>query len=195
MNTDNKTEKATPKQVQFLHGLYRTLSWDEEMYRSMLDYNFGVNSTSDLTKQQAFKFITSLRKIIEQLDERVTDKQIYLIRKLWAVIDYSEGKEGDVHLNAFLKKYYNKIGLPGLTKQEGIKLIKQIGQMTKQAEARKGKTTILKKRTHCSRCGSLIMWVQLSDGRREAFDCEEQAIPMQKNGAKVRYLATDFHKC
>jgi hypothetical protein len=180
---ETNVEKATLPQVKYLHGLYRQLNWDEEMYRSMLHHNYGVKSTSDLTKGQAFNFIINLQKIVKQLDDRVSDKQVYLIRQLWKVIDYSDGKEGDVHLNVFLKKYYHKSTLPALTKQEGIKLIKQIGQMTKQAEARKGKTTVLKKRTHCTFCGELIMWVELSDRRREAFNCDQDG------------KATDFHKC
>ena len=183
MNTDNKIEKATPGQVKYLHGLYRQLSWDEEMYRSMLAHNYGVNSTVDLTKGQAFKWIATLKDIINQLDDHITDKQVYLVRQLWKVIDYSEGREGDVHLNAFILKRFKKVSVTVLTKQEGIKLIKQIGQMTKQAEERKGKTTVLKKRTRCTHCNSWIMWVELSDRRREAFDCDDDG------------KATDFHKC
>ena len=188
------TEKATEKQVKDLHILYRKLYWGEETYRSMLNHNYGVDSTTDLTKAQAFAWISKLTKIIEQLDDRITDKQVYLVRELWNVIDYAKGKEGNVHLNVFLKKYYNKPVLALLTKQEGIKLIKQIGQMTKQAEERKGKTTVLRRRTKCVHCGKLIMWVQLKDGRREAFDC----APSTSSGGdsnKIEYVATDFHKC
>ena len=180
---ETNVEKATHNQVKFLHGLYRQLGWDEEMYRSMLAHNYGVNSTVDLTKGQAFKWIATLTNIINQFDDRITDKQVYLIRQLWKVIDYSEGREGDVHLNAFILNRFKKISVTVLTKQEGIKLIKQIGQMTKQAEERKGKTTVLKKKTHCKYCNALIMWVELSDRRREAFDCDEDG------------KATDFHKC
>lgn len=180
---ETNVEKATQNQVKYLHGLYRTLCWDEEMYRSMLAHNYGVNSTSDLTKKQANNFIVTLNNILKQLDDRITDKQVYLVRQLWKVIDYSEGREGDIHLNAFILKRFKKVSVTVLTKQEGIKLIKQIGQMTKQAEERKGKTTVLKKRTRCTHCNSWIMWVELSDRRREAFDCDDDG------------KATDFHKC
>lgn len=180
---ETNVEKATQNQVKYLHGLYRTLCWDEEMYRSMLAHNYGVKSTADLTKRQANNFIVTLNNILKQLDDRITDKQVYLIRQLWKVIDYSEGREGDIHLNAFILKRFKKVSVTVLTKQEGIKLIKQIGQMTKQAEERKGKTTVLKKRTRCTHCNSWIMWVELSDRRREAFDCDEDG------------KATDFHKC
>lgn len=176
-------DKASEKQVKYLHVLYRKLNWDEETYRSMLDYNFGVKSSSDLTKGQAFSFISKLQIIIEQLDDRVTDKQAYLVRQLWKVIDYAKGADGDVYLNKFILKFYRKNGLRDLTKGEAVKLIKLIGQMTKQAESRKGKTTVLRKRTKCVHCGQLIMWVQLKDDRREAFDCDENNNP------------TDFHKC
>jgi hypothetical protein len=183
MTPDNETLKATPGQVKYLHVLYRKLYWDEETYRSMLNNNYGVDSTSDLTKAQAFNWIAKLTKVIAQFDDRVTDKQIYLIRDLWKVIDYAKGEEGDVYLNKFIVKFYRKPSLIDLTKQEAIRLVKQIGQMTKQAEERKGKTTVLRRRTKCVHCGKLIMWVQLKDERREAFDCDEANNP------------TDFHKC
>ena len=175
--------KASEAQVKYLHVLYRKLNWDEEMYRSMLMHNFRVASTTELTKDQAIGFITSLHKILEQFNDRVSSKQLFLIRKVWVPIDYSHGEDGDVHLLAFVKKFFKKDKLEDLTKKEGITLIKQIGQMTKQAEERKGKTTVLRRKTKCVHCGQLIMWVQLKDERREAFDCDENNNP------------TDFHKC
>jgi hypothetical protein len=176
-------EKATEKQVKYLHILYSKLHWDEDMYRSMLLYNFQVTSSKDLTKDQAFAFITSLNILIEKMELYASSKQIFLIKKLWAPVDYSQGQDGDTHLLAFVKRFYKVDKLEQLTKAEAIKLIKQIGELTKQAETRKGKTTVLRRRCKCSHCGSWIMWVQLSDGRREAFDCDHN-----KN-------ATDFHKC
>lgn len=176
-------QKATERQVNFLHVLYRKLNWDQEMYRSMLLHNYGVDSTKDLTKVQAFDWITKLTKVVEQLDDRITEKQMYLIRELWAVIDYAKGAEGDAYLNKFISKYHRKAVLSDLTKQEAIRLIKQIGQMAKQAEARKGHTTVLKRRTRCVHCGAWIMWVELKDGRREAFDCDEDRTPI------------NFHEC
>lgn len=176
-------DKATEGQVKYLHVLYRKLNWDEDMYRSMLLHNYQVASTKDLTKTQAIAWITKLTSLVEQLNDRITPKQIYLIRELWRVIDYAKGAEGDVYLNKFIRKYYRKGVLADLTKHEAIRLIKQIGQMTKQAEARKGQTTVLKRRTRCANCGTWVMWVELKDGRREAFDCDQDKNP------------TDFHKC
>ena len=183
METGKNIVKATAAQVKYLHVLYRTVGWDEEMYRDMLNYHFGVRSSKDLTFSQATGYISLLQQIIKAMDNRITSKQMYLVHQLWAAIDYSGGKEGDTHLNAFLTKYYNKSTLAQLTKQEGIKLVKQIKQMTKQAEARKGHTTVLKRRTRCTGCGEWIMWVELKDGRREAFDCDEERKP------------TNFHEC
>ncbi len=193
-------DKATEKQVQYLHFLYRKLNWDEEMYRSMLQHNYGVDSTKDLTKLQAVAWINKLTSLVEQLNDHITPKQMHLIRELWMVIDYAKGAEGDVYLNKFINKYYRKGILADLTKREAISLIKQIGQMTKQAEERRGKTTVLKRRTRCANCGKLIMWVQLKDERREAFDCAPSASTASRsaNGANsgtIEYVATDFHKC
>lgn len=176
-------EMATPAQVKYLHQLYRSLGWNEDMYRTILNYNFGITSTKYLTKRQAVNFISMLHNALNAIDDRATDKQVYLIRILWAEIDYSNMKEGDRHLNAFLLKHYHKTSLELLTKQECIKLIKQIKVMTSQARARAGKTTVLKRRTVCTLCGQLIMWVELKDGRRVAFDCDEN------------HNATNFHEC
>ena len=180
---ETNIDKATEKQVKLLHILYQKLSWDEETYRSMLYHNFGITSHSELTKANAFKWISKLTIVIGQFDDRINQKQMYLIRELWKVIDYAKGEEGDVYLNKLIVKFYRKPSLADLTKQEAIRLVKQIGQMTKQAEERKGKTTVLRRRTKCVHCGQLIMWVQLKDERREAFDCDANNNP------------TDFHKC
>jgi len=71
--------------------------------------------------------------------------------------------------------------------------------MIAQAEKRKGQTTVLKRRTHCNKCGTLIMWVELKDGRREAFDCSPIPNPSQKGKgvkpSRIEYTATNFHIC
>ena len=174
---------ASLKQVKYIHVLYRQLHWHEDIYREHLYRNYGVDSTKDLTLNQAAAWITLLKEILKEMNPMVTDKQAWLIRDLWKQIDYSGGKEGDLHLNNFLTKYYKKNEVEELTKREAIKLIKQIKQMIKQAKEREGKTTVLKRRTRCTRCGEWIMWVQLKDGRREAFDCDEN------------HNATNFHNC
>ena len=183
MDTQNNIVMISPAQLKYLHGLYRALGWDEEMYREMLRHHFGVRSTKDLSFHQATGYISLLQEVVKAMDVRITYKQMFLVRELWKVIDYSQGKEGDKHLNAFLNKYYNRPCLAQLTKGEAIKLIRQIKEMTKQAKARAGKTTVLKRRTQCTRCGQWIMWVELKDGRREAFDCDNDRNP------------TNFHEC
>lgn len=183
MKAKDSVKMISPKQLQYLHVLFRNLHWNKDMYKDMLERNFNVSSTKDLTLGEANNCIALLQKILAELDPSVTKKQAYTIRKLWAEIDYSGGKEGDTHLDKFLTKFYKKETVEELTKQEAIKVIRQIKQMTKQAEKRKGKTTVLKRRTQCANCGAWIMWVQLADGRREAFDCDEY-----RN-------ATNFHTC
>lgn len=182
-----KTQKATPKQVKYLHGLYRAVGWDEDMYRFILNGDYGVESTKDLSVSQANNLIRLLKLIIANENmELATYKQCTLIRHLWLEIDYSNGENGDEHLNAFLLKRFKKSKVEDLTKNEAIKLIKMINAMAKQAKSRAGKTTVLKRTTICQYCAQEIMWVQLKSGQREPFDFET------KDG---ELIATDFHNC
>lgn len=194
---EQEISMITPGQTQYLHGLYRALGWDEDTYRSMLNYNFGVNSTSDLKKYQAITWISVLQATVKAIDNTATEKQVWMARQLWLEIDYSEGKEGDKHLNAFIKKYYHKNRLEELTKQECIKFVKQVKTMIGQAKERAGKTTVLRRRSKCVKCGAWIMWVELKDGRRVAFDCKASPNPSEggEEEGNAKYVATNFHEC
>jgi hypothetical protein len=179
---------ATAKQVSYLHGLYRSLCWDKDQYQFVLSNDYGVDSTKDLSISQAHELICLLANVVKA-DEinRVTPKQLTLIRANWLVIDYSKGANGDDHLNAFVQKRFKKASVDRLSKTEATKLIKMISQMTKQAESRKGKTTVLKKLASCIYCHTTIMWVQLPNEERVCFDV------VRKPGGD--YEATNFHEC
>lgn len=181
------TLPATKSQVQFLHHLYRALNWDQDTYRAVLDEQYGVTSTNDLTIAQANELIHLLKSVVNGYDyERITPKQVALIRSQWLHIDYSNGEKGDLHLNAFIQKRFRKGNLEALSKTEATKLIKMIGAMTKQAAARAGKTTVINRHSRCEYCGGSIMWVELKNRERVPFDVTI------KHG---EYVATDFHNC
>lgn len=183
----SKQQKATPSQVKYLHSLYRAVGWDEDMYRYVLDNDYGVESTKDLNISEANTLIRLLRAVATgENNELATPKQCTLIRSLWLEIDYSEGQNGDEHLNAFLLKRFKKSKVEDFTKKEAIKLIKIINAMIKQAKSRAGKTTVLKRTAICQYCAQEIMWVQLKSGKREPFD-------FVRNDSKME--ATDFHNC
>lgn len=179
---------ATAKQISYLHGLYRGLGWDKDQYQFVLSNDYGVDSTKDLSISQAHELISLLANVVkaEEVDH-VTPKQLTLIRAKWLPIDYSKGENGDEHLNAFVQKKFKKATVDRLSKTEAIKLLKMIASMTKQAKAREGKTTVLKRLASCVHCHTTIMWVQLKSGERVAFDV---AKPLGSD-----YEATDFHKC
>jgi len=182
-----KTQKATPKQVKYLHGLYRAVGWDEDMYKFVLYNDYGVESTKDLSISDANTLIRVLKAVVTgESNALASYRQCALIRHLWLEIDYSNGENGDEHLNAFLLKRFKKSKVEDLTKTEAIKLIKMINAMAKQAKERFGKTTVLKRTTICQYCAQEIMWVQLKSGQREPFDFET------KDG---ELIATDFHNC
>ena len=194
----NKTIPATKSQVQFLHGLYRALNWDQDTYRGVLDEQFGVESTVALSIAQANELIQLLKAVVGGYDfERITAKQVALIRHEWLSIDYSNGQQGDLHLNAFTQKRFKKAGVDKLTKQEAIKFLNTIKAMQKQAKAREGKTTVINKLTTCNFCGAPIMWVQLKSGERVAFDPEtgDRRPETGDRRKAIGYVANDFHKC
>ncbi len=184
--TDIGKKMATKPQIGYLHGLYSAMGWDEEQYRFVLS-DYGVSSTKDLSSSQAHHLIQFLSAIVEgEQSVKATHKQCAYIRGLWAEIDYSKGENGEVHLNAFLLKRFGKNSVEELTRHEAIKMVKMVKKMTKQAKARAGKTTVLKKTNWCKYCGSEIMWVQLKSGERVPFDF------VIANG---QLTATKFHNC
>lgn len=191
------TIPATKSQVQFLHGLYRALNWDQDTYRGVLEEQYGVESTTALDIAQANELIKLLKAVVGGYDfERATPKQVALIRAEWLLIDYSHGQHVDLHLNAFLQKRFKKGTVEQLSKQEAIKLINMIKAMQKQAKAREGKTTVINKLTSCNFCGAPIMWVQLKSGERVAFDpTPPQPSPKGEGARTTGLVAKDFHKC
>jgi hypothetical protein len=182
------TTYATPSQKQYIHGLYRACGWDDEQYRWMLMNDYGVESSSELTISQAHELIGLLQMVVkgENMD-KATMKQITLIRCEWKEVDYSNGENGDVHLNAFIQKKFKKRAVENLSRLEAIKLINMIKFLKKQAKEREGKTVVINKLAACVYCGSPIMWVQLKDGKRVAFNC------IKKPGRD--YEAVSFHEC
>ena len=186
MTTTTKN-KATKGQIGYLHGLYSALGWDEDQYRFVLENDYGVRSTKDLSFYEARELIGLLKAVVNgENSKKATFKQCRYIRFLWLPIDYSEGANADAHLNAFIRRRFKKETVEDLTKYEAFRLIQTIKQMIKQADERAGKTTVLKRTTPCLYCQEEIMWVQLKSGERVPFDFTE------KNGQLV---ATDFHNC
>jgi len=177
-------QPATGGQVKYLHSLYRSLGWDEETYRYALMQDYNVSSTKDLSFHQASELIGLLKAFVaSHAPDPATPKQCGLIRHLWADIDYSKGANGDLHLNAFIQRRFRRGTVEDLDKSQAVKLIAMIKSMTRQAAARAGHTTVLKRRTRCLGCQEVIMWVELKDGRRLAFDIGKDDLP------------SDFHEC
>jgi hypothetical protein len=54
-------QKITPNQTKYIHMLGEELNLTDEDYMQILEKNFGVISSSDLTKSQASKFIDILK--------------------------------------------------------------------------------------------------------------------------------------
>lgn len=56
-----KEEKITPLQSKYIHNLSEELTLKDEDYLKILQENFSVDSSADLTKSQASKFIDILK--------------------------------------------------------------------------------------------------------------------------------------
>lgn len=56
-----KEEKITPSQTKYIHKLSEELTLKDEDYLKILQDNFSVDSSADLTKSQASKFIDILK--------------------------------------------------------------------------------------------------------------------------------------
>ncbi|MEW6008236.1 MAG: hypothetical protein AB1629_01190 [Candidatus Omnitrophota bacterium] len=58
-------EKITPSQSKYIHMLSLRLNLTDEDYMEILEKNFGVISSADLTKSQASKFIDILKGYLQ----------------------------------------------------------------------------------------------------------------------------------
>lgn len=61
----SEEEKITPSQSKYIHMLSLRLNLTDEDYMEILEKNFGVISSADLTKSQASKFIDILKGYLQ----------------------------------------------------------------------------------------------------------------------------------
>lgn len=183
-------KKCTSKQLEIIYTLFRELGWNDFIYGCWLKSYYQVNRAEDLAASQAVILIKSLQNI--QADQKrnreggvtmISTRQSTYLKSLWLDVDYSAGDSGDKHLSAFLDKRFKVKKVCDLTCKQAIACIYMIKRLISQSQVRKGKTTILNKKSHCRYCGKLILWVQLADGRRMPFDFDGND------------KATDFHEC
>ncbi|MDR1756070.1 MAG: DUF1018 domain-containing protein [Culturomica sp.] len=183
---------CTQKQNGRIHALFSDLGWNEFVYGSWLKAYYHVECPGDLTGGEASRLIRELSEILKNQrrnqeagdgERMITSKQETYLKTLWLGVDYSKGDSGDKHLSQFLLKRFRVRKAGDLTCRQAIACIAMIKSMIAQAEKRAGRTTVLDKKSRCRYCDALIMWVQLQDGRRMAFDFDDQN------------QATNFHEC
>lgn len=178
-------EKLTEKQASYIKFLLKELDWDADLVAAWLNHH-KADEISGLSKREAIKGISDLLYYLELLhsgawDGMATGSQVSTIYAKWRAIDVDKGTIN--HLSEFLTKRWKVATPEELTCQQADKCIKAIAGMKAQNDRRAGKTTVLKRKTCCKYCGQKVMWVELKDGRRMAFDFNN------------RNEATGFHEC
>lgn len=63
----SEEEKITPSQSKYIHMLSLRLNLTDEDYMEILEKNFGIISSADLTKSQASKFIGILKDYLQNV--------------------------------------------------------------------------------------------------------------------------------
>lgn len=127
LNSANSSVTFGLKQLQRIHVLVKQLGWSDDIYRSALDGFCGVDSAKKLTQKQAAEFIAHLTELLSP--HRASTRQVWKIRTLWAMIDYSKMQEGDKHLTEFLNSRFKVVKPEWLTPIQAWNCIQVIERM------------------------------------------------------------------
>ncbi|MCQ2120703.1 MAG: regulatory protein GemA [Fibrobacter sp.] len=124
-----------------IHGLVRLLGMNDDSYRDMLEDRYKVRSSKDLSPQQQFALIQSLReqvhgnvKKFNELKGRQKHKaspaQLRAIEAMWAQVSRADSSEARRKaLNAFCKRLTGVEIISWICKDDAKTLIKAIQAM------------------------------------------------------------------
>ena len=143
----------TNSQIKKIHTLVSALGWKDEWYRDNLCSYFYVESSTDLTYQQAKDYIEMLeRQAIsagvwkpaaeyrkeKEREDMATDKQNRMIRAMWSEISYEKNrKKRDLALGKLLERIVKVSHINFLLKEDVKKVVNALKAM-KTAKEKKG---------------------------------------------------------
>lgn len=128
-----------------IHGLVRLLGMNDEAYRDMLMDRYKVTSSKDLSPQQQFALIQSLREQVHGNVKKFNDlkgrqkhkaspAQLRAIEAMWAQVSRAETAEArHKALNAFCERLTGVAILSWICKDDAKTLIKAIQAMGAQS--------------------------------------------------------------
>lgn len=142
----------TPAQIKYIKTLQRAAGLDDDAYREMLEGVAGVKSCKDLTGARIDRVIRHLAQCSGGAPaagasgpaagpRMATLRQLFAIRRLWALVSVSSFAEQAAALKKFLKNRYGVEILEWLTFSqagkviEGLKSMQQRRQITGPAPA------------------------------------------------------------
>lgn len=138
--------KATNKQKTLIHKLVSLLGWSSDEYKTWLFDNYRKYTSTNLVVADAAKAIETLKELVEaqEVERRITDKQINYIRFLWLGVDYVLCCNGNTLLNNFLLNRYGVGSIEELSRRQASGAIAAIKKMQINIDRKKGRITTYK---------------------------------------------------
>ena len=127
-------KKIDIKKLALIHIIKKELNLSDTEYRDILQEATGTRSAKDLDDAQFRKL---MYYFVRSSHYRLNPFGLTMRQKLF--INYLSQQIGwtDEHLNNFIHKYYHKISVDRLTRQEAIKLIESLKNIAKHQEQQK----------------------------------------------------------
>lgn len=117
------------KKLALIHIIKKELNLSEPEYRSILQQAAGVNSAKDLDEE---KFRELMNYFVRSKYYRVNPFGLTIKQKLYIKYLREELNWGEGHLNNFIHKYYHKPNIDSLRRDEAIKLIESLKNISQR---------------------------------------------------------------
>jgi len=123
-------EMLTRNKIALIHVAKTELGLSDQAYRAILESNFKIRSSKDLSNFQFEKLMKIFKKLGFRQQEKITAKQVFKIEEYVKKLDWNEKR-----LHGFIKR---QIGVgknvDKLKKQEASKLITGLKNMERRVK-------------------------------------------------------------
>ncbi len=116
------------KKLALIHIVKKELNLDDSQYRQMLKKAAGVESAKDLD-QKGFRKL--MNYFVRSRHYRARPHGLTIRQKIFIKMLSQNLAWDKDHLGNFIRKYYHKGSLDGLSKKEAIKLIESLKNIQK----------------------------------------------------------------